>query len=494
MNARPSAHLPEITERQRQVARLISEGLTNGEIAERLGISLDGAKYHVSELLGRLGFERRRQIADWYRRESRTTTRRRLRALTGTWMAWAVGVGAMAAAAAVLLLLYIALGSTLAGGENDGPSVSPPSEATESPPIANAADINDILLLRPEETTNGPRGLYLIDATSGREFNFLPLDVAPMVVRRPSTNEVVVSDTISRPKPDGTSEAVTSVKVFDASLSALKREFPLPGRRMSYAVYAPAMELSLDEQTLWYIATSIRDAVECQGPSDAALCEVALAMAMDVDSGAILSQTELPRNCGYPSFNRMSARGMIVVCTNRATVLVLRQDGMVVASEDFGLAGGFEPEVTHKKGLARPRFGFEAPDGSLGVVLSSGNLLFRRPANSDPTVVPIAGSSFLVKSGGRVTSAPDGLIYIGLGTYPTNGTVERVAVFDTTTLTIANEFAVGDAVGFAPSRSAKDEFIAVRQDGSVDVVGIGGVSTARRLVDAGGALGTEVIP
>ncbi len=61
------------------------------------------------------------------------------------------------------------------------------------------------------------------------------------------------------------SEAISSVKVFDASLSTLQREFPLAGRRIGYAVYAPAMELSFDEQTLWYIATSIRDAAECAG-------------------------------------------------------------------------------------------------------------------------------------------------------------------------------------------------------------------------------------
>lgn len=180
--------------------------------------------------------------------------------------------------------------------------------------------------------------------------------------------------------------------------------------------------------------------------------------------------------------------------TNRPTVLVLRQDGTVVTSEDFGLAGGFEPEVTHKQGLARPRFGFEVPNGSLGVILSSGKLLFRRQASTDPTMVPIADSSLLVKSSGRVTSAPDGLIYIGLGTDPTNGTVERIAVFDTKTLTITSDFAFDDAVGFAPSQSVKDEFIAIRADGSVDMVGVGGISAARRLVDVGKALGTEVIP
>ena len=34
---------------------LLREGLTNEQIAERLGISRDGAKYHVSEILSKLG-------------------------------------------------------------------------------------------------------------------------------------------------------------------------------------------------------------------------------------------------------------------------------------------------------------------------------------------------------------------------------------------------------------------------------------------------------
>jgi DNA-binding CsgD family transcriptional regulator len=43
------------TPRQRQVLDLLAARRTNGEIATALGISLDGAKWHVSEVMTKLG-------------------------------------------------------------------------------------------------------------------------------------------------------------------------------------------------------------------------------------------------------------------------------------------------------------------------------------------------------------------------------------------------------------------------------------------------------
>ena len=52
-----------LTPREYEVLALLREGLTNQQIAERLSITLDGAKYHVSEILGKLGVATR-QDAD----------------------------------------------------------------------------------------------------------------------------------------------------------------------------------------------------------------------------------------------------------------------------------------------------------------------------------------------------------------------------------------------------------------------------------------------
>ncbi|MEO6043770.1 MAG: LuxR C-terminal-related transcriptional regulator [Tepidiformaceae bacterium] len=56
------------TERQREVLGLIAAGKTNTEIAEILGLSLAGAKWHVSEILSKLDAESREEAADYWRR------------------------------------------------------------------------------------------------------------------------------------------------------------------------------------------------------------------------------------------------------------------------------------------------------------------------------------------------------------------------------------------------------------------------------------------
>lgn len=51
-----------LTGRQREVAGLVAAGLTNRQVAEQLGISPDGVKYHVSEILSRLGVSSRDSV------------------------------------------------------------------------------------------------------------------------------------------------------------------------------------------------------------------------------------------------------------------------------------------------------------------------------------------------------------------------------------------------------------------------------------------------
>jgi DNA-binding NarL/FixJ family response regulator len=53
--AEPPAALAALTEREREITRLVAEGLTNGEIAGRLVISPLTAKTHVSNVLRKLG-------------------------------------------------------------------------------------------------------------------------------------------------------------------------------------------------------------------------------------------------------------------------------------------------------------------------------------------------------------------------------------------------------------------------------------------------------
>ena len=54
---------PALTRREREVAALIAEGLTNRQIAERLVISERTADTHVANILGKLGCATRAQVA-----------------------------------------------------------------------------------------------------------------------------------------------------------------------------------------------------------------------------------------------------------------------------------------------------------------------------------------------------------------------------------------------------------------------------------------------
>ncbi len=65
-------HPDVLTPRQWQVLALLRDGLTNEQIAARLDISLDGVKFHVSEILGKLGVTSRNEAARWRREADRT--------------------------------------------------------------------------------------------------------------------------------------------------------------------------------------------------------------------------------------------------------------------------------------------------------------------------------------------------------------------------------------------------------------------------------------
>jgi DNA-binding NarL/FixJ family response regulator len=55
-----------LTTRQQQVARLVSQGRTNREIAAALTITERSAESHVERIRDRLGFRSRSQLAAWY--------------------------------------------------------------------------------------------------------------------------------------------------------------------------------------------------------------------------------------------------------------------------------------------------------------------------------------------------------------------------------------------------------------------------------------------
>src|SRR2546428_10569824 len=88
-----------LTAREGEVLALVRRGLSNEQIAERLGITLDGAKYHVSQILSKLGVGSREEAAAVVLGERR--------GWWGSWPLWVriAGVGTIAAAVAGLAVL-----------------------------------------------------------------------------------------------------------------------------------------------------------------------------------------------------------------------------------------------------------------------------------------------------------------------------------------------------------------------------------------------------
>lgn len=81
----------DATPRQRAILDLIAGGHTNAEIAERVGLSLAGVKYQVSELLSLAGVDSRDELGDYW------TARQRRGLRTGGLKLTLVGLAAAVA-------------------------------------------------------------------------------------------------------------------------------------------------------------------------------------------------------------------------------------------------------------------------------------------------------------------------------------------------------------------------------------------------------------
>lgn len=190
-NAFNPAQRIELTERQEAVVRLIAAGLTNGEIAERLGLSLDGVKWHVREILGKFGVDSREDAARLWR--ERRSPARRVRmwsaAVLGSgplrWVSLVsiTGVGGVAAVVGAIQLRA-----------DDVPPVRAKAAVVELPDPAT----NDGLTLRIEKVVaddtqtvvtftlegrpelgriSGPPQGIVVDAATGRLADQVPLEL-----------------------------------------------------------------------------------------------------------------------------------------------------------------------------------------------------------------------------------------------------------------------------------------------------------------------------
>jgi DNA-binding CsgD family transcriptional regulator len=144
----------ELTPRQREVIELLAKGHTNGEIAERLGITLPGAKWHVRELMDRVGVESRDELAEWWERE-RSVGVRASRALRSLWAG--LGLARIAAGAAVVAVGLVGTGVLIDFGGRGSPTpaaiqaTATPSATPTRTPVPRPAMSRDEAVARARE-------------------------------------------------------------------------------------------------------------------------------------------------------------------------------------------------------------------------------------------------------------------------------------------------------------------------------------------------------
>jgi DNA-binding CsgD family transcriptional regulator len=130
------------TTRQRQVLDLIARDRSNAEIAAELGVSLDGAKWHMREILSKLGVDTREEAAEYWRRyngwQSRFARVFRGLLVTGLFGRTVIVVAAGAAMAAVVVF---AVAQWPEGGGDSAPGPGAPLDPDQgAPAILTRAD------------------------------------------------------------------------------------------------------------------------------------------------------------------------------------------------------------------------------------------------------------------------------------------------------------------------------------------------------------------
>lgn len=174
---------PQWTPRQREVLDLLVRGKTNGEIASALGISLDGAKWHVSEIITRLGVDSRDEAAEYWRHHNGLRMRF-TRIASGFFssgaLKWSMGTALVAGVVVAAAMVIVALRESGGDEPDQGGGIQNPDTSTPDPSVpATATPPPAVTPLPSGETVAGvPVGL-----TSYGQPGSLPVPLSVIVER-----------------------------------------------------------------------------------------------------------------------------------------------------------------------------------------------------------------------------------------------------------------------------------------------------------------------
>lgn len=323
-----------LTRRQRQVLALMASGATNGEIAEKLGLSLEGAKWHVREIFGRLGVDSREEAVAWWQAQGPPGR-----------LAWSpIAVfGAAAATGIAIVGFAIAIAVLAIDGDSepargDSPTSTPSSIPTADstptpvtlritpvalkpqPPLREAATGNRWRLLLADDGLGlpprserilavaydgEPRRVDVLGA-DGRVAARVETGYEPMARLNPVTGALLISDW----------SGLTDADIRPARLLVLDLEGARPlgeikfaEQRLDFTVTGNAVYVSADGRWFYWIAHGL----VCSG--DEAACDSMVFHAVDLVSvEASLLRAPMPVGCGIPQLVAQDGSGLLFRC------------------------------------------------------------------------------------------------------------------------------------------------------------------------------------
>lgn len=321
----------DLTERQREVLALMAKGATNVEIAERLGLSLDGAKWHVREIFGRLGVDSRDEAVTWWNEHRR-------RRIALAWIP--IGLfGTAAVAAAVAIAIFAARrndeGAPALSTESSTPlptstatatPVAPritPTPLKEQPTLREVASGDEWRLFFADDRIPLPPtdGLLLainwdlvhplVDVLNhdGKLVARVQTAYRPVAHLNSRDGTLVISDVAH---PDNGERA--RVLVFDLRARALLKDIALEQSRMNPIIFADIVALSANGEWLYWVEHGI--------PADTSICittdvcDMATIHAVNLVTREPASlSAPLARGCGVPAFAQYGDSAVIAQCS-----------------------------------------------------------------------------------------------------------------------------------------------------------------------------------
>lgn len=251
MTKRGRPHHPDVlTPREWEVLALIRDGLTNEQIAERIGVTIHAARYHVSQILSKLGVATREEAAAWQLERERAAGR----------SARALQIGVALAALGVLAVIGVIAWGVLRGSDSDAGAEPNPTASPAESANPSATPFPDTGL-----PSSNVRSMQLIEEGSGwalTDAGLFQLSLVPEeCVNKQCKIEIAGPRNIT---PDGVfSGDIRGVHFFDPDHGWLVAQVPLNSQQaIQLVVYRTAdrgetwQATNLGEPQLIYALTS----------------------------------------------------------------------------------------------------------------------------------------------------------------------------------------------------------------------------------------------